>query len=611
MRFSVLAALALAGCATAQDPLASPDAESAAWDALLAPEGPAAQADVDAVTFADLHVDEIGATHLKVQQTLHGVPVWEGEAIAHVGADGRAAGFTDALLPRVNVDTTPEWTADEAIDLALNGIGNPALSDAPQADLWILRRDGADHLVWRVQLQRLDGTADDAMPVVFIDAHDGSVVWAYNNLQTATCSGTTNFYGTISFDCYQSGSTYYTEDTVDLIAAYTYNSGTRSVSYVSSTSTTFGTTTTTKNAVEALYGSQAVSDYYYVNHARDGIDGAGGPGVTTSHGYNFVTSDTSYSRNYVNAFWDSTGHKMVYGDGDGVSSGSLTTLDITGHEMTHGVTQYSANLTYSGESGGLNESMSDVMGAMVERSIEGETSNTWLMGEETWTPSTSGDALRYMNDPADDGYSYDYYSSSMGSADVHYTSGVGNLAFYMLSQGGTHPRGRSTTVVTGIGSDAAARIWYVALTSYMTSSTNYAGARTATLSAAAALYGSTSNEYTQVGNAWTAVGVAGASTTCSSTTYTGSLSKTGRSAYAPNSSGSSVTVASQTVALTGSGSNFDIYLQQLSGASWSTVASSTGSTSTESISYTGSAATYRVKVYSTSGSGTYSVAWCK
>ncbi len=611
MRLSVLAALALAGCAPSQDPLAAAGAEATAWDALLAPEGAAAQADVDAVTFADLHVDALGATHLKVQQTLDGVPVWGGQAIAHVGLDGHAAGVTADFVPGVQVNTTPDWTADEAIDLAIQGIGPSAISGDPLADLWVIRHEGADHLAWRVQLERLDGTADDAMPVVFIDAHDGSVVWAYDNLQTATCTGTTNFYGTISFDCYQSGSTYYTEDTVDLIAAYSYNTGTRTASYVTSTSTTFGTTSTTKNAVEALYGSQAVSDYYYVDHGRDGIDGAGGPGVTTSHGYNFVTSRTSYSRNYVNAFWDSTNHRMVYGDGDGVNSGSLTTLDITGHEMTHGVTQYTANLTYSGESGGLNESMSDVMGAMVERSIEGETANTWKIGEETWTPSTSGDALRYMNDPAYDGYSYDYYSSSMGSADVHYTSGVGNLAFYLLSQGGTHPRGTSTTVVTGIGSDAAADIWYLALTSYMTSSTNYSGARTATLSAASALYGSTSNEYTQVGNAWTAVGVAAASTTCSSTTYTGSLSKTGRSAYAPSSSGSSVTVAAQTVALTGTGTNFDIYLQQLSGSTWSTVASSTGSTSTESLSYTGSAATYRVKVYSTSGSGTYSVAWCK
>ncbi|MFO0007589.1 MAG: M4 family metallopeptidase, partial [bacterium] len=108
-----------------------------------------------------------------------------------------------------------------------------------------------------------------------------------------------------------------------------------------------------------------------------------------------------------------------------------------------------------------------------------------------------------MDDPAADGYSYDYYTSGIGSVDGHYGSGVPNLAFYLLSEGGTHPRGKSTPAVTGIGADAAADIWYLALANYMTSSTSFSGARTATLNAAAALYGATSTEYTQVGNAWT------------------------------------------------------------------------------------------------------------
>ncbi len=611
MRTSILLALSLASCATATSP--TPDAESTAWDALLAPDGAAAQKDVEAMDELDVQVDPLGDTHLKVRQLVGSVPVWEGEAIAHVGADGRFTGMTDNLLPGVHVDTTPEWSADEAIDLAVQALATPALSADPQADLWVLRHEGVDHLVWRVQLEQLDLGSEDTVPVLFVDAHDGSVVWSYNNFQTATCTGTTNFYGTASFDCYQSGSTYYTEDTPDLLATYSYNSGTRSASYVTSTSPTFGTTQATKSAVEALLVSQAVVDYYNVAHGRNGIDGSGGPGSTSSHGYAFVTSRTSYSRSYVNAFWSATALNMTYGDGDGVNSNALTTFDVGGHEFTHGVTQYTANLTYSGESGGLNESVSDIFGAMVERSALGASSNTWKIGEDTWTPSISGDALRYMNDPASDGHSLDYYSTSAASTDVHYSSGIANLAFYLLSEGGSHPRGRSSTVVTGIGADAAADIWYLALTSYMTSSTNFAGARTATLSAASALYGATSNEYTQVGNAWTAVGVTGSSSsaTCSTSSYSGSLSKTGRSAYAPSSSGTSVSVAAQTVSLTGTGTNFDLYLQKLSGSSWSTVSTSTASASTESISYSGTAGTYRVVVYSTSGSGTYAVSWCK
>jgi vibriolysin len=304
---------------------------------------------------------------------------------------------------------------------------------------------------------------------------------------------------------------------------------------------------------------------------------------------------------------------MVYGDGDGVNSGSLTTIDIAGHELSHGVTQYESNLTYSGESGQINESMSDVLGSMVEAYADGAVSgDTWKMGEDTWTPSIAGDALRYLNDPAADGVSYDYYSSGIASADTHYGSGVGNLAFYLLSQGGTHPRARSTTVVTGIGTSEATAIWYLANSTYMTSSTNWAGARTATLAAAGALYGTTSNEYTQVGNAWTAVGVNAVSTTCTTTTYTGSISKARGSSYAPSSSGTSVTIANQTLALTGpTSANFDLYLEKKSGSRWSSVSTSAGSTSTESIAYTGTSGTYRATVYSSSGSGSYSLTWCK
>ena len=380
---------------------------------------------------------------------------------------------------------------------------------------------------------------------------------------------------------------------------------------MTSATSTFGTTTQTKNAVEAHWVSQKVYDYYLGAHGRNGIDGAGGPAATTSHGVGFITSGTSYSSRYVNAYWD--GSKMTYGDGDGVNSGSLTSVDIGGHEMTHGVTQYEANLTYSGESGHLNESMSDVFAALVERSVFGDSADIWLVGEDAWTPSVAGDALRYMNDPVRDGVSYDYNTSAVASADVHYGSGVPNLAFYLLSAGGTHPRGRSTTAVTGIGADDAGDIWYLALSNYMTASTNFSGARAATLNAAGALFGTSSQQYVSVGDAWTAVGVgAAAPSTCTTTNYSGSITRAGRSAYAPSSSGTSASAGTHTVSMTGpSSGNFDLYLQKLSGRSWSTVASSTASTSTESISYAGTAGTYRAVATSRTGTGSYAIGWCK
>ena len=590
-------------------------AEDLAYEQMEQADSPALLAAVEDLRTLKVNVDIVDMAHTRVQQLSGGVPVWGGEAIVHLTPEGALAGFTDDFVPNVVVDSTPEYDADEAIDLAVSAYpgGWDNLSGDPLADLWVLRHEGVDHLVWRVQLEQINYNDGDTVPVLFVDAHDGELVWSYNNFQTATCSAPTNFYGTVSLNCYTDGTSYFLENPSSLMATQSWKNTTRTKSSITSTSTTMlSSSAIYLNANEAQYAADKVYDYYKTAFGRNGINGTGGPSALTSHSTNYILSTTSYSSKYVNAFWSSTGLYMTYGDGDGVNSSSLTTLDIAGHEMTHGVTQYEANLTYSGESGGLNEAVSDIFGAMVERSVLGESGDTWKVGETTWTPATSGDALRYMNDPASDGASYDYYSASMGSADVHYTSGMPNLAFYLLSEGGTHPRGKSTTVVTAIGADAAAAIWYLALTDYMTSSTSFSGARTATLSAAGALYGTTSAEYTAVGNSWSAVGVAAASTTCSSTTYTGSLSRSGKSAYHPSSSGTSVTIANQTVTLSGpSTANFDVTLEKKSGSTWSTVASSTGTTSSESIAYAGTSGTYRTLVKDVSGSGSYTLTWCK
>ena len=599
-------------------------AEELALSALNAADGPIAQKGVQDVKVIKRQVDDLSMAHVKVQQAIAGVPVWGGEAIVHLQANGEVFALTDALIGGLNLDVRPDYDADEALDIAA-ALALPweAQTAEPRADLWVLPAiDGENnlaepHLVWRVQQMRTEGVDDPTMPVLFIDAHDGSLVWSYENLQTASCSGATNFYGTVNFDCYTDGTSFFTEDQADTLGVFSYGNTTSSLYYVSSTTTSFPTDQLTKNAVEAMYVANQTHDYYVNVHGRNGIDGAGGPVDVTAHGVGYLSSFTSYSRNYVNAFWDGT--SMTYGDGDGVNSRSLTVLDVGGHEFTHGVTQYEANLTYSGEPGHLNEAYSDVFGAMVERYSAGHSANTWLIGEATWTPSVSGDALRYMADPARDGVSRDYWTSGIGSVDVHYGSGVPNLAFYLLSEGGTHPRGKSTVAVTGIGADDAAAIWYSALANYMTSSTNFAAARTAQINAATAIFGAGSPEVDGVMNSWAAVGVGaaaggggGTTPTCTSTSYSGSITRAGRSAYAPGSSGLSAGTNPMTVSMTGpSSANFNLYLEAKIGRTWTVVGSSTASGSTESLSYTGSTGTYRVRVTSATGTGSYAISWCK
>ena len=211
---------------------------------------------------------------------------------------------------------------------------------------------------------------------------------------------------------------------------------------------------------------------------------------------------------------------MSYGDGNGTSYYPLVNLDVAGHEMSHGVTSRSANLTYSGESGGLNEATSDIFGTMVEY-YAANSSDTpdYLIGEKIYVSNPNGTkALRYMFKPSLDNASPDCWSSSLGSLDVHYSSGVGNHFFYLLAEGAVVPSGFSSltpaslvcngnTAAGGIGRDAAQRIWYRALTVYMTSSSNYASARTASLNAARDLYGSGSTQYNGVASAWSAVNV--------------------------------------------------------------------------------------------------------
>ncbi|NBW83180.1 M4 family peptidase, partial [bacterium] len=254
--------------------------------------------------------------------------------------------------------------------------------------------------------------------------------------------------------------------------------------------------------VDAQFGAAMTWDFFKTKFGRSGLrnDGVG------------ATSRVHYGRAYNNAYWSDSCFCMTYGDGDGTTFNPFASLDVAGHEMSHGLTAMTAKLVYSGESGGLNEANSDIFGTMVEYyANNAKDTPDYLIGEQLYK-SGGGKALRYMYNPILDGRSPSCYSSTIGSLDVHYSSGVANHFFYLLAEGSA-PVGLpasptcNNSSVTGIGRDAASAIWYRALTVYMTSSTGYAAARTATLSAASDLYGSASAQYLAVAAAWSAVGV--------------------------------------------------------------------------------------------------------
>ncbi len=221
----------------------------------------------------------------------------------------------------------------------------------------------------------------------YVDAKSGTVLRREEGIETMDGSGQSLYSGTVPLQVTQSGSSYqlkdatrggtYTTDVnnkTDSFLCTLFGSGCATGPVVSSTTTSFGNGTNANRAsaaVDAQYGTNETWDYYNQVHGRNGIFGNGSGSFNRVH----------YGKNYVNAFWDGT--KMTYGDGDGTSFGPLVSLDVAGHEMSHGVTENTAGLTYSGESGGLNEATSDIFGTMVEFFANNTNDpGDYLIGEE-------------------------------------------------------------------------------------------------------------------------------------------------------------------------------------------------------------------------------------
>ncbi len=244
-------------------------------------------------------------------------------------------------------------------------------------------------------------------------------------------------------------------------------------------------------ATDAHWGAEMTYDYFMGVHSRNSIDAAGFQ----------LNSYVHYDYNFFNAFWD--GERMTYGDGDEDESVTpLTALDIAGHEITHGLTNFSANLIYAGESGALNESFSDIFATAIEHFAR-PSDWDWLIGEEI------GVTIRSMSNPnafsCPDTYGGDFWDEYES---VHTNSGVQNFWYYLLTQGGSgvNDNGDSYSV-TGMGFDVSDAIAFRNLTVYLTPSSNYEEARYFSIQAATDLFGGCSPEVEATTNAWFAVGV--------------------------------------------------------------------------------------------------------
>ncbi|MEU9646185.1 M4 family metallopeptidase [Streptomyces sp. NPDC048188] len=462
----------------------------------------------------DVAKDADGTLHTRYERTYDGLPVLGGDLVVHTPPPSSASGTVNTTWNTKHRIAVPSTTATvteasaESRALRTARALDAARPSADSARKVIWAGEGTPTLAWETVI---GGFQDDGTPSrlhVVTDATTGKELHRFQAVRTGV--GNTRYSGQVQLTTTHSGSAYtLTDATRGGHRTYNLNHATSGTGTLfSQSSDTWGdgtTSTATTAAADAAYGAQETWDFYKNAFGRSGIknDGVG------------AYSRVHYGNAYVNAYWDDSCFCMTYGDGSG-NNDPLTSLDVAAHEMSHGVTSNTAGLEYSGESGGLNEATSDIFGTGVEF-YAGNSSDVgdYLIGEKI-DINGDGSPLRYQDKPSKDGNSADSWYSGLGNLDVHYSSGPANHMFYLLSEGsGTKTINGVTynsptsdgVAVTGIGRDAALQIWYKALTTYMTSSTDYAGARTAALNAAAALYGSGSTQYAGVGNAFAGINV--------------------------------------------------------------------------------------------------------
>ncbi len=491
-------------------------------DLLDAHPGLARRAEGQQFRVRSMLVDRDGARHVRLDRTYRGLPVLGGDLVVHQDAGGGLAGVSQTLREPLGLVVAPVVRAARAEKRSLNSRSQRGIEEVElqeQARLVVDATTGAPKLAWEVLTSGIRADGTPSRLASYVDAATGSVIRSEEQIHTVDGEGHGLYSGTVPLQVTGSGSSFTLTDpahgngrtvdarnSTDSVLCTLVGLFCTTPTAFTSTDDSFGSGASGSResaAVDAHYGAATTWDYFAREHGRAGIfdDGTG------------VVSRVHYGKDYVNAFWD--GEKMTYGDGDGTTYGPLVSLDVAGHEMTHGVTEHSANLTYSGESGGLNEATSDIFGTLVEfHAANAQDPGDYYIGEQFDLADDSG--LRRMDDPALDGSSHSCWASNTKDVDVHHSSGVGNHFFFLLAEGsGSHTIGgkahHSPTCdgsrVVGIGREAAGAIWYRALTVYMTSGTTYAQARTATLDAAGDLYGDSSPERAAVAATWTAVDV--------------------------------------------------------------------------------------------------------
>lgn len=479
--------------------------------------------------------DDLGMQHARYQQYYNNVKVITGEYILHL-KQGNIVAANGLFYRGLQLNTNPALNEKAALDAALRAIGASKYlwqssaaeqeilsghnhgSAYPKGELVVLPKvefnaSKENTLCWRFDIYAME---PHERWYVYVNAQTGEIIFKENRICTITVNATaaTRYSGSQTFQVDSLAATSYR------LRDYSRGSGVETYNLANGTTyvnTDF--TDTDKNwtpgapdnaALDAHWGTQKTYDYYFGIHGRNSYNNAGA----------VLRSYVHYSSAYNNAFWN--GSVMTYGDGDGSTFSPLTELDIVAHELTHGVTNFSSNLVYSYQSGALNESFSDIFGVTVDFFARPAQAN-WTMADQSYTPATPGDGIRYMNNPnlAGDPDTYlgtNWYTGAGDNGGVHYNSGVQNFWYYLLCVGGTGTNDFGFAYnVASVTMAKARMIAYRNNSFYLTSGSQYADAAYYSLQAATDLYGPCSPEAYSVKNAWDAVGVYGLSLNANAT----------------------------------------------------------------------------------------------
>ncbi|MCM3089764.1 MULTISPECIES: M4 family metallopeptidase [unclassified Cytobacillus] len=462
----------------------------------------------------EVQKDELGMTHVRFNQAINGVPIEGSEVIVHYNENNEVVsvnGRVNQTIAEAAVNTSVSLKSDTAVKTALTAVNAPQeLTYEPVTELVVYPFEGENHTAYKVNVNFMGDEPGNWF--VFVDAKTGEVIDQYNGIMHAEEHKTQKGFGKgVNGDhrelhitrvkAEKSGTKFaladYSHDNLDGI--FTFDSkndwdSNNDALYVGNSAAFIGDYD--RAAVDAHYNSERVYEYFLNEHGRNSLDGEGMA----------INSYVHMGTDYNNAFWN--GQYMAYGDGDGEFFISLSAgLDVAAHEMTHGVISHTANLAYRNQSGALNESFADVFGVLVD-------DEDWEMGEDIMAPAAKADGvtrLRSLSDPNSvvvsnperaaygsgvyPAHMDEYYNMPLNvdNGGVHVNSSITNHAAYLIGQ--------------EVGREKLGKIYYRALTVYLTSNSDFSDARQAVVQSAIDLYGEGSGEAAAANAGFDAVGI--------------------------------------------------------------------------------------------------------